>query len=151
MLPHHLTLAFGGPTTSVRLNQIRISKPEIRNKFKIRMLQCSKQKPSGSLGFDHLNLDHWAFFRISCFGFRIFNPPQIAEKSQSEILKRYYPFPRYALMTSGFALISAGVPSAILRPKSRTMILSAISMTTPISCSTKMIHLIPSLRTGVSG
>ena len=55
---------------------IRISNIEIINKFKFRIFQCSK------LGFvmrivvfrlDHLNFGASDLFRISCFGFRIFN------------------------------------------------------------------------------
>jgi len=49
-------------------NQIRISKSEIRNKFKIPMFQCPKQKPMASI-FGHLNLGHCFGFRASDFGF----------------------------------------------------------------------------------
>ena len=43
--------------------------------------------------------------------------------------------PRYAARTAGSAIISAGAPSAILRPKSSTTTRCEISITTPISCS----------------
>jgi len=59
-------------------NQIRSSKSEIRNKFKIQMLQCSKQKPTGSRfwSFEFGSLDIVSDFvlRISDF--------QILRKSQ---------------------------------------------------------------------
>ena len=44
--------------------QIRISKSEARNKFKIRKLQCSKQK------FTSLALVIWIWVIEFCFGFR---------------------------------------------------------------------------------
>src|SRR5437899_2080652 len=47
--------------------------------------------------------------------------------------------PRYALITWGFALTSAGVPSAIFSPRSRTTTRWEMSMTTPMSCSMRMI------------
>jgi len=38
-------------------------------------LQCSnvQNKSPAAYGFGHLNFGHWVLFRISCFGFRIFN------------------------------------------------------------------------------
>ncbi len=44
--------------------------------------------------------------------------------------------PRYARCTDGFAWMSAGVPCAITRPKSSTLIPSHVSITSGMSCST---------------
>src|SRR5262249_42753804 len=47
--------------------------------------------------------------------------------------------PRYAFCTSGFARISAGLPSAISCPRWSTLIRSARLNTTSVSCSTRRI------------
>jgi len=52
-------------------NQIRISKSEIRNKFKIPILQGPKQKPMAFI-FGHLNLGPCFGFRASDFEFSSF-------------------------------------------------------------------------------
>ena len=44
-------------------------------------------------------------------------------------------------MTSGSRWTSAGVPSAMRRPKSRTVTRSASDMTMPMSCSTRMTEI----------
>src|SRR5450759_409680 len=49
----------------------------------------------------------------------------------------HYESPRYASITAGFPCTSAGVPSAIFRPKSRTTTRSEIPMTKPMLCSTR--------------
>ena len=51
------------------------------------------------------------------------------------------PAPRYASITRGSLLISAGRPSAIFSPKSRTMIRSATSITMRMSCSIRTIEM----------
>src|SRR5437764_7573417 len=53
--------------------------------------------------------------------------------------ERSFVSPRYALMTRAFARTSSGVPSAIFWPMSRTAMRSEMSMTTPMSCSMRMI------------
>src|SRR5262249_56716389 len=47
--------------------------------------------------------------------------------------------PRYAFCTSAFARISADVPSAMSWPKCSTLMRSARSKTTSMSCSTRMV------------
>ena len=44
-------------------------------------------------------------------------------------------------MTSGSACTSAGVPSAMRRPKSSTVTRSASDMTMPMSCSTRTTEM----------
>ena len=61
----------GGRLIPLGGNQIRISKSEIRNKFKAQMLQCSKQKPSvprfWSFEFGSLDIVSDFVLRISDF------------------------------------------------------------------------------------
>jgi len=75
-----------GPTSSndtetgrhrrVFRTQIRNTRPEARNKYKIRILKCSKRNYSKGLVrcFGHLDFGDSNLFRISIFGFRIYTP-----------------------------------------------------------------------------
>jgi hypothetical protein len=64
-----------GANGGVLSTQIRNTKPEARNKYKIRILKCSKHDYSKRVVrcFGHLDLGNSNLFRISIFGFRIYN------------------------------------------------------------------------------
>ena len=47
------------------------------------------------------------------------------------------PAPRYAARTAGSACTSAGVPTAMMRPKSSTWMREQVPITNPMSCSTR--------------
>jgi len=46
--------------------------PKLETNSKYKCSNVQNENPA-ALGFGHLNLGHWILFRISCFGFRIFN------------------------------------------------------------------------------
>ena len=66
---------------------------ETRNKFKIQNLECSK-RIKAICCFGHLNFEHSILFRISCFGFRIFNFFIIRSRASLELS---LPTPLHAL------------------------------------------------------
>src|SRR5262249_31917193 len=68
--------------------------------------------------------------------------PPAAARSSSRSPASACPLPRYASSTCTSARTSAGRPSAILRPKSSTIIRCEMSATTDMSCSI-MITVIP--------
>src|SRR5436190_7619698 len=60
----------------------------------------------------------------------------VASLDVAELEQAHAAVPRYASMTAGLVRTSAGVPSAIVRPKSRTCTRSAMLITRPMWCST---------------